>query len=1273
MAAAKPVAKQAPAAKGAARKGAGPKDRAQKAPRPGGLQTKLEVGPTGDHYEREADRVARQVVGGGGAAVTIPPTITPLGAQRKAIASPAKPEEKQKVQKKAAEPAPGSKEDRKPAAKAQRKAAGLAPKAKDDKKLGAKVQRKAAGPAPKVEDDKRPKAKVQREALGDGVGAAPGGVADSIARMQSGSGGVLDSGTRGLMEGRFGRSFDGVRVHRGRDAAMAAQALNARAFTVGRDVFFGAGQYQPQSRSGRELIAHELTHTVQQAGVPGVAARKFVQRGGPPGKGAANVPDEKDKAAPATTTFVSQQLEGASLDTKDLGETRGTITLPVLALPTIGSVLKGTSGGPAVPVAAKGRGIPAKGAAFTLGPVGERDNSSKAFEVWTAYARANMKAGVRKKLQAMITATPKLAQVKQNGVAIYYLTFQAGGAAGRDNVFIGSLDELADQDAILRPQWSQDGKPLVGRGATLDADHFLELQLGGEDSGKNMWLLQGAYNSSVGSGIKASIENDLRTLKKELDADKTIPATEKPIDVTEMKRRWTLNFKTVDAGAQFPSSEKVPFWTQSQVKAGEHLDKLKIMTEADLVTAGLRLEDQNAIPKVVKIFPSPAGGRMAHVELDDKGGVVPKKEFLYSNIWAEGGTYHGGSTDQDGASLLTLNVTINKVAKGEDGKKKPIGEKGGPVEVLRSPRLGIAGYISRDSIRSQFSQMEFKPLSPLTFADMDISADGALVGTGDVLSSKALFPKLNVPLVLYGDRIMMNFPLPAGGLSLGPIGVSEASIALGVGGEGFFIEGYAGIFVKGLGTGSITAELSQEAGPELKGVFNFDTDFFTPAFVDVNYNLATDTLKASGTLGVEKGRIPGVDSGQVTVAMTRDLIDVQGAIKLGPPLQGTEIKVTYTQDKGLVVGADNIPLPFANLPAIKNATLSVAAARSPEGVWSFTGAGKASLAVPGATGEIDITYRDGLITLHTVAAVAKGPATGTLNFTATNGALDEKGNPIDGAVGQAITAWGRGEVTVAFGKILTGTAGIEYTQDNRIILSGRIALPPAYDVFEKREYNKDLLHIEPPEFPIWGVSVAGIGVGVFAFVDARVSFNAFVGPGQIRDAAVAATMDLDHPEAATVHGHGQFFVPAYAGLSLNVGGGLRARAAVAYGEGRVGLIGSLGIQADASASVDFDWTPSAGLALEAKFAATARPQFELQAEASLTVGVDIKVTEVHHTFGPWKKSLGKFGPDMEMGVEFPARWSEAQGLDLSLENIVVKEPKLDAPALMSGVFDRLAK
>lgn len=86
----------------------------------------------------------------------------------------------------------------------------------------------------------------------------------------------LDSETRSQMEPRFGYDFSGVRVHTDDNAAESAKTVNAKAYTAGTHVAFGAGAYAPSSRSGQQLIAHELTHVVQQASGP-VAATRVVE------------------------------------------------------------------------------------------------------------------------------------------------------------------------------------------------------------------------------------------------------------------------------------------------------------------------------------------------------------------------------------------------------------------------------------------------------------------------------------------------------------------------------------------------------------------------------------------------------------------------------------------------------------------------------------------------------------------------------------------------------------------------------------------------------------------------------------------------------------------------------------------------------------------------------------------------------------------------------------------------------------------------------------
>lgn len=119
------------------------------------------------------------------------------------------------------------------------------------------------------EEAKTLRAKPAGTALSAFGGTAPALVHEALRA----AGQPLDPVVRRFMEPRFGRDFGEVRVHADAQAARSARAVNARAFTVGKDIVFGAGQYAAGSADGQRLLAHELVHTVQQGAAPGVLQR----------------------------------------------------------------------------------------------------------------------------------------------------------------------------------------------------------------------------------------------------------------------------------------------------------------------------------------------------------------------------------------------------------------------------------------------------------------------------------------------------------------------------------------------------------------------------------------------------------------------------------------------------------------------------------------------------------------------------------------------------------------------------------------------------------------------------------------------------------------------------------------------------------------------------------------------------------------------------------------------------------------------------------------
>ena len=133
------------------------------------------------------------------------------------------------------------------------------------------VQRLAAHESPREDDavvmpEEEEGASVQRKACDASYFAPRVSDVEFSRRLdaRSGQGQPLDRGLRGELAPWFGRTLDRVRVHQDAEAGDLSRSVSARAFTTGHDIYFGPGEYRPQSNEGRHVLAHELAHVVQQ-------------------------------------------------------------------------------------------------------------------------------------------------------------------------------------------------------------------------------------------------------------------------------------------------------------------------------------------------------------------------------------------------------------------------------------------------------------------------------------------------------------------------------------------------------------------------------------------------------------------------------------------------------------------------------------------------------------------------------------------------------------------------------------------------------------------------------------------------------------------------------------------------------------------------------------------------------------------------------------------------------------------------------------------------
>ena len=243
------------------------------------LQTKLTVGRPNDIYEKQADAMADKVV----QRLAAPSVIQPKCAEC---------EHEKELQNKEEEREEG------------------------DLSKAKRLQKKPifeSNAEPPDEDDAihlKCSACEREERLQASGGTAPLAVApntESSLMASKGSGATLPSSTREQMESSFGTDFSNVRIHTGSDAVKMSKDLHAQAFTHGNDIYFNSGKYDPASRSGKHLLAHELTHTVQQ-GKAG-SARRRIQR----------VPDWLSGAADWVTSTASSVADDVVSDAQWVG------------------------------------------------------------------------------------------------------------------------------------------------------------------------------------------------------------------------------------------------------------------------------------------------------------------------------------------------------------------------------------------------------------------------------------------------------------------------------------------------------------------------------------------------------------------------------------------------------------------------------------------------------------------------------------------------------------------------------------------------------------------------------------------------------------------------------------------------------------------------------------------------------------------------------------------------------------------------------------------
>lgn len=335
------------------------------------------------------------------------------------------------------------------------------------------------------------------------AGSAPARVPESVRDVLSSPGRPLEPATRAFLEPRFGHDFSAVRIHDDARAADSALAVGAHAYTVGQHIAFAAGRYAPETDAGRRLLAHELTHTLQQRGLQRSAAEAVV-----PAEG-------EDRAHEAEAERVAAEIVS--------GGTPALVVLPALRVER-STIMRAASGQAPWP---KSQPIQSQAGAHVVEHEDSLPAGSEQFSVDVLYVPASKgTAGVQryKNLAPGKGIFPRL-ELENNRVARAALKQQRDTTSVMANAWLRDRG-IARSEADAAWQAAGGGDKflrLKGESHPCEMDHIVELHLGGDGSPENLQPLSRTNNNASQEvlvdevwGIANALANQARAAGRDL-------------------------------------------------------------------------------------------------------------------------------------------------------------------------------------------------------------------------------------------------------------------------------------------------------------------------------------------------------------------------------------------------------------------------------------------------------------------------------------------------------------------------------------------------------------------------------------------------------------------------------------------------------------------------------------------------------------------------------------------------------------------------------------
>ncbi|MGW7018086.1 eCIS core domain-containing protein [Streptomyces decoyicus] len=1007
----------------------------------------------------------------------------------------------------------------------------------------------------------------------------------------------LEAGVRDQLSACFGHDFSTVRVHVGPEADTAARGLDARAFTVGNDVVFSHGAYDPLTAAGRRLIAHELAHVAQHRG--SAHAPNFLARQGA-AVPAASAPLERqadlaaalsDRPLPrawawerATAPFLGRvEQDWKPFDVPYAKDIRR-ITA-VQRLPSEPSAVAVDLGAFVVPTA--------------KGPWRERYDAiakARGLQATIDVTRTSIRTGVwEKRAPTEQLRRLWLQRVQWPTDLAQRWWHEAGGS----------------------PPASGEFKPQT-RGGTAEIDHIVELQLGGTNVPENLAPHDMSHNRSSGATIWQNLRETAQALVDQLRVQP------KQAPVTSL----TLRFSSAEQKTAYPESEPLPTLPVAKEArpaviaarrgAAGHAVEVHATALNDLA-AGSRPdpEEQQAqsgqlaarVDYPLTAGPSTATLRVPPTITDEdpiEGDVLndPARELIPGLVL---GTLRRTADKRNDLVIGWLN-SEDHPARAGTRLPMAIQEPKDKQVVFKVTDVGVTGKLAlRGGPKKKL--LFFYPYLSSATMDLEMTAEG-LVGKGKLTPSVPLLSKVAIDVTLDRNGLHGAATAPKDKLSLPPFTVTEAALKVELGTPPS-VTGDLSFTLGSLVTGEVKAGLD-ESGFFARGTVSATVPGLDKASGELEYRPGTGLTGHVEALASASGGL--VRSGSVRIDLADGAWTAAGLIGLMlPGEQPAELSVVKKGERIVYAGHTVLRVPGLDPVDI---TLSYDGQH-------VTGSASTAFTVLGLKGTVLLAYHDGVFTGTGSVRIDRGRVSGSITAT-----LDEQGR-----------ISGKGVASVEIRPGLVGTVGVELTPEQELRVSGEVSIPD-YQFLSKHGGRYVLFQRDLPDIPLFAIPLGFGSVGLIARIGAGLAVEYSYGPGEIRGMKIGAAFNpLAKDSALDVAARAQLVLPASAGVELSLRAAAGLSVIVASITGGITVTGGVHLAGGLDAKVALSYAKQV-LVLDAEAAIRVRPVLTLGISADITAEASLLGTKRW----PYKLASYAYPLGLEFGMVVPFHYQSDKTL-----------------------------